>query len=293
MIHRMSLRLTDCIDYIEEMYEIYRPELSNDNFIRTGFSGLDNEIKGIPYGCITLISSKILHGKTSLALSIALHAALEQKITTVIVDSQKKDCNATMRLIAQFGKIPIQVLMMGGLVDDDWEKITHALDNLLGAPISIKDDKPGSTKELISELEATHSKNRIGLVVIDGWFDATDQAEIQNKHENSMRELYRFAVDSKIAVILTAQLNQILSRTESGIPSRRDVPFEISDLAETVLIPYSPVRNLLDEKKAEESGVAVYKRRNEPVFIPIEFDADIGLFYEEHGRALLKRIMAR
>ena len=224
-----------------------------------------------------------------MALSIARHAAMKQKIATVIVDLQGKDCNASMRLIAQSGKIPIQLLMTGGLADTDWGKIVHALGRLDDAPIFIKDDKPDSIETLISELEATHGTNRIGLVVIDGWFDAANQTGIRNKDENSMRKLHRFAADSKIAVILTVQLNQALRRSGNKIPSRRDIPFEISNMAETVLIPYNHARSLSDEGKSEEPGVAVYKRGNDPAFIPMEFNADIGLFSCGNGRAGTKK----
>lgn len=282
MFLQIPSKLDECIEQIQEQYgNNCNENPRNINFIQTGFPELDKKIKGIPCGHVTVISSEALHGKTSLALGIALHAALRKGLATVIVDLQRKSCKVAMRLIALLSEIPIPKLMMGNISDDEWGKLLAALGELNDAPISIKDDEPVSIEVLIGELEAMHRKNRIGLVVIDGLdFEKTEQPGIQDSRKDSMVKLYCFASDFRLAVIVTTQLNQALHHSRNGIPSRRDIPFDIADMAETVMVPYSHDQDLSVREKSKKSGVAVYRRGNKPVFVPLKLDTDTGLFYE-------------
>lgn len=273
----MPPKITAFVEQVEDMYAIARNP--SHISIQTGFPELDKELKGIQSGSITLISSERLHGKTSLALSIALHAALQQNIPTIIIDSQRKVAGITMRLISQLSEISIQALKSGRLVDDDWGKLTHAIGLLNDAPIFIKDDGPGFLENLVPRLLNEHPA-AFGLVVIDGLdFEEPSQAEAQRKLTTCMMELCKLVGLHNIHVIATTQLNHALHHNENRIPSLRDIPFDIADMADVVLIPYCPDRSSFEESKTVVSGVAVHKHGAEnPVFVPLVFMADIGRF---------------
>lgn len=273
----ISSKITVFVEQVENMYANTRNP--SPISIQTGFPELDKELNGIQSGSITLISSERLHGKTSLALSIALHAALEQKIPTVIIDSQRKVAGITMRLISQLSEISIQALRSGRLVDDDWGKLTHAIGLLNDAPIFIQDDGPDFLENLIPRLLNEHPTT-FGLVVIDGLdFEEPSQAVAQRKLTTCMMELCELAGLYNIHVIATTQLNHALRHNKNRIPSLRDIPFDIADMADVVLIPYCPDRSSFEESKTVESGVAVHKHGAEnPVFVPLVFMADIGRF---------------
>lgn len=94
-----------------------------------------------------------------------------------------------------------------------------------------------------------------------------------------MMELCKLVGLHNIHVIATTQLNHALRHNKNRMPSLRDIPFDIADMADVVLIPYCPDRSPFEESKTVESGVAVHKHGAEnPVFVPLAFMADIGRF---------------
>lgn len=276
----ISMKLNECVEHVEKMYEKDYSQPLTQILIRTGIVGLDQKIGGIPSGQVVLIASERFHGKTSLVLRIASHAAVQQNIHTVIIDLQRKTCGVTMRLISQISKIPIRTLEVGRICDDDWEEFIHAIGQLNGAPILVNDDVPASIDEMLSELVALHGIKRLGLVVIDGLeFDETNPADVQAKRTDSMMKLCQFATKFNIAVVVTTQLNQMPRGCES-IPSLRNIPFELADMVELILIPYCPAQSPVKKNKTAESGIVVCNHHKNSSFIPVEFLADIGgLFF--------------
>ena len=287
MILPLPIKLTECIERLETVYgQNILPALS---YIQTGIIEFDDAHGGIPRVGISLIASERAHANTSFALSIARNAAINQDITTIIIDTQRNGISVAMRLIAQISQIPISFLVTAcindklGSDDNTWGGVTHALSILNETPILVEDDKISSITDLITSLTEIILMEKIGLIVIDGLNFEDNNSSAGSDFQrlfNCYRQLNSLSFGFNIPIVLTSQIPQIIYKDEKRLPpSLADFTFNQIDTAGLLMIPYWPNSVVQENRQPKKTKLAVFKPKDDhPLLFNVDFNPETGTF---------------
>jgi replicative DNA helicase len=222
--------------------------------VPSGFHDLDRMTGGFKDSDLIIVAGRPSMGKTSLALNIALHAALEAKKAIAIFSLEMSKEQLTERLLTEQAQIDAQRLHRGLLSEAEYDRVSNALGPLGEAAIFI-DDTP-AMDELTLQLKARQAKMRhnIDLIVVDylqlmHGRSRGDDNRVQEVSSIS-RALKGLARELRIPVIAISQL----SRAPEQRPDKRPI---LSDLRESgcltgdtlIYLPdtgtYEPIRDLV------------------------------------------------
>ena len=132
--------------------------------LSTGLADLDRVTLGLNRSELILVAARPGMGKTSIALNMALHAALSEHQTVAIFSLEMSREQLVMRLLSRAALVPSQNLLTGQLTDQQWRDLTTAAQALSATDIRI-DDNPTLT---VSDMNAQCRRvPNLGLVVVD------------------------------------------------------------------------------------------------------------------------------
>lgn len=240
--------------------------------VPTGFFDLDRMTSGMQAGDLIVLAARPSMGKTALAINIAEHVALKEDLPVAVFSMEMGASQLAIRIVGSIGRIDQGRLRTGKLIDDEWPRLSEAIEKLKTVSLSI-DETPGLTT---SELRASarrlaRSCGKLGLVVVDylqlmsgssagdGENRATELGEIS-------RGLKMLAKELQCPVIALSQLNR-------GVEQRTDKRPMMSDLRESGAIEQDAdvimfiYRDDYYNKDSKEPGVAeiiIAKQRNGP-----------------------------
>ena len=83
-------------------------------------------------------------GKTSLAINIAEHAVIKDKLAVAVFSMEMPGDSLAMRMMSSLGRIDQHKIRTGKLKDEDWPRLTSAVELLKDARLFI-DDTPALT----------------------------------------------------------------------------------------------------------------------------------------------------
>ncbi|MBQ6657121.1 MAG: replicative DNA helicase [Ottowia sp.] len=241
--------------------------------VATGFIDLDRMTSGFQPGDLVVLAARPSLGKTALAINIAEHAALHEGLPVAVFSMEMSADQLAVRIVGALAAINQGNLRTGRLRDEDWPRLSDAVERLRSAKLFI-DETPGLTP---SELRASarrlaRQQGNLGLIVVDylqlmsGSGGGSDENRATELGEIS-RALKSLAKELECPVLAISQLNR-------GVESRTDKRPLMSDLRESGaieqdadLIMFIYRDDYYNKEKSREPGVAeiiVSKQRNGP-----------------------------
>jgi replicative DNA helicase len=222
--------------------------------VPSGFHDLDRMTGGFKDSDLIIVAGRPSMGKTSFALNVGLHAALESKKSIAIFSLEMSKEQLTERLLTEQAQIDAQRLHRGLLSEAEFDRVSNALGPLGEALIYI-DDTP-VMDELTLQLKARQAKMRHGIdmIIVDylqlmHGRSRGDDNRVQEVSSIS-RALKGLARELRIPVLAISQL----SRAPEQRPDKRPI---LSDLRESgcltgdtpIYLPdsgtYVPIRDLV------------------------------------------------
>ncbi|WP_295392136.1 replicative DNA helicase [uncultured Thiodictyon sp.] len=177
------------------------------------------------------IANDICVHNTSFAMNLAEHAAIQGGKPVAVFSMEMPGDALAMRMMASLGRIDSHRVRTGKLEDDEWPRLTSAVNILAAASLFIDDTPALSPTELRARarrLKREHGD--LGLVVID----YLQLMQVPGSNENRTteiseisRSLKALAKELSVPVIALSQLNRSLEQR----PNKRPV---MSDLRECV-----------------------------------------------------------
>ncbi|HSN31844.1 MAG TPA: replicative DNA helicase [Ideonella sp.] len=266
----MDQLVVQLIDRVNELAENGAEEVTG---VRTGFYDLDRMTAGLQPGELIVLAARPSMGKTAFALNMAEHVAVQEGLPVVVFSMEMGASQLALRMVGSLGRIDQQHLRTGALRDDEWGRLSEAVDKLGKAPVFI-DESPALTP---AELRARARRQarqcgRLGLIVVDylqlmsGSTSSSDENRATVLGEIS-RGLKSLAKELKCPVMALSQLNR-------SVESRNDKRPMMSDLRESGAIEQDAdvimfiYRDEYYNKESKEPGVAeiiIGKQRNGPV----------------------------
>lgn len=264
----MDALVVELLDRVTEM-----AENPNDiTGVRTGFYEFDKMTSGLQPGDMIVLAARPSMGKTSLAINIAEHVALNEGLPVAVFSMEMGASQLAVRIVGSIGRIDQGHLRTGKLSDEEWPRLTEAIEKLRNVSLHI-DETPGLTT---SELRANARRlarqyGRLGLIVVD-YLQLMSVSTSMNDENRATavgeisRGLKMLAKELKCPVIALSQLSR-------GVESRTDKRPMMSDLRESGAIEQDAdiimfiYRDDYYDKNSKEPGVAeviISKHRNGP-----------------------------
>lgn len=258
--------LVQALDRVDDLFRRDTPITG----VPTGFDDLDERTAGLQPSDLIIIAGRPSMGKTALAINIAEHAAIKGKLSVAIFSMEMPGTQLAMRMMSSLGRIDQHKVRTGKLSDDDWPRLTSAVEILKDAKLFV-DDAPALTPvELRARCRRIKREAGLDMVVVDylqlmqvpGTSEnrATEISEIS-------RSLKAMAKELNVPVVALSQLNR-------SVESRTDKRPVMSDLRESgaieqdadviVFIYRDEVYNN-DSPEKGKAEIIIAKQRNGPI----------------------------
>ena len=217
--------IPSAFDTVEKLFK--RQELITG--VPTGYFEIDKMTAGLQPSDLIILAGRPSMGKTALAMNIAQHAALVEKIGVGIFSLEMSKEQLAMRLLSSVGRIDSHRIRTGKLHADDWPKLTRAVGMLSNAPIYIDDTPAISVLEMRAKIRRLASQFDIGMILVDYLQLMRGRGPIENRTQEISeisRSLKALAKEHKVPILALSQLNR-------GLESRTDKRPMMSDLRES------------------------------------------------------------
>ena len=247
--------------------------------VATGFRGLDALTSGFQKQDLVVIAARPSMGKTSLALTLAQHAAIESKAVVGIFSLEMSAESLAMRMLCSEGNVDAQKFRSGFLSNEEWSRLGKALGKLADARIFIDDTPAITVLEMGAKIRRLRAEHGLDLVVVDYLQLMSGSGTSENRQQeisDISRSLKSVAKELNIPVVALSQL----SRAVENRPSKRPL---LADLRESGAIEQDADLVMMifrsemyaaeveeEEDKPDEEHVAeilIAKHRNGPTGI--------------------------
>ncbi|RKT46031.1 replicative DNA helicase [Thiocapsa rosea] len=281
------------VERIDALYQRDEPITG----LATGFTDFDMMTSGLQPADLIIVAGRPSMGKTSFAMNMAEHVAIQSKRPVAVFSMEMPGDSLAMRMMSSLGRIDQHRVRTGRLEDDEWPRLTSAVNILAGASMFIDDTPALSPTEVRARARRLkRDQDDLGLIVLDyiqlmqapgvGENRATEISAIS-------RSLKALAKELNVPVIALSQLNRSLEQR----PNKRPV---MSDLRESGAIEQDAdlivfiYRDEVYHEDTKDKGVAeiiIAKQRNGPIgttrltFLGkyTKFENYIGNYYGEGG----------
>jgi replicative DNA helicase len=266
---RLEPLLTRVVERIQELFE--RAGGSDVTGVPTGFTDLDSKTSGLQAGDLIVIAGRPSMGKTALALNIGEHVAIDLGMPVAVFSMEMGAAQLALRMLGSVGRIDQQRLRTGRLTDEDWPRLSEAIERMHAAPLYIDETPAMNALELRARARRlAREYKQLGLVVVDylqlmsataaGENRATEISEIS-------RSLKALAKELKVPVIALSQLNRTVETRTDKRPVMSDLRESgaIEQDADVILFIY---RDEVYNPETSDRGVAeiiIGKQRNGPI----------------------------
>ena len=260
--------LVSVVERIETLYN--RDDPSDVTGIATGFTDLDKKTAGFQPGDLIIIAGRPAMGKTSLALNIGEHVALDAKRPVAVFSMEMGGSQLALRLIGSVGRLDQHKLRTGRLASEDWDKLSNALGRLNEAPILIDETPALNAIELRSRARRLAKQyGGLGLVIVDylQLMQATSQGENRATELSEIsRSMKALAKELQVPVVALSQLNRSLEQRTDKRPVMSDLRESgaLEQDADVILFIYRDEVYNPDSKDKGSAEIIISKQRNGP-----------------------------
>ena len=259
---------------VERIDMLYNRENKNDVIgLATGFIDLDRITSGLQGGELIIIAARPSMGKTSLAMNIVEHAALELKKAVAVFSMEMSGTQLAMRMIGSVGRFDQHELRTGTFKDDDWSRMIESVGKLNEVQLYIDDSAGLNALEVRSRARRLHRQcGGLSLIVVDylQLMSATGGGREENRATEIAeisRSLKGLSKELKIPVVALSQLNRSVESRQDKRPMMSDLRESgaIEQDADLILFIYrDEVYNPGNTEKQGEAEILIAKQRNGP-----------------------------
>lgn len=196
----------------------------------TGFTDLDQVTSGLKPGSLVVVASRPSLGKTSFALDVASHVALEQKLPVLIFSMDMSSMQIAARLACQTGRVDSYDFRVGLLAPDARERAAAAIEKLKDADLYIDETPALKVSDLVARTRKVFDTHgRLGLVVIDhlqAMPPLHSEVTSTQAYNEVMFELRALAKEVDVPIVMLSRLNRKLEYRRNKRPILSDLPSE-------------------------------------------------------------------
>ena len=238
--------------------------------ISTGFYDLDYKTAGFQKSDLLLLAARPSMGKTALALNIAEHVVVKERIPTAFFSLEMSREQLANRLLSMNSKINAQSIRTGNLKPNEWGELVESA-RILGESTLIIDDTPGiSVREMRSKCRKLKMEKGLGFIIVDYLQLMTAGGKGSESRQQEISEISRslkaLAREIECPVLALSQLSRDVEKRDNKRPQLSDLRESgaIEQDADVVMFIY---RDEYYNKESPDKGkaeVIIGKQRNGP-----------------------------
>jgi replicative DNA helicase len=243
--------------------------------VGTGFTDLDKMTSGLHGGEMVVIAARPSMGKTSLAMNIAEHVAIEQRLPVGVFSLEMTSESLVLRMLCSRSRVNLRNVREGFLAERDFPKLTGSAGKLANAPLFIDDSSALSILQLRAKARRMSQQYGIKLFIVDYLQLLHSTARRAENRQQEIADISSgiksLAKELGVPVIVLSQLNRELEREKNRKPRLSDLRESgaIEQDADVVGLLYKPSSGDEDEGAAGEEDVVpinllIAKQRNGP-----------------------------
>lgn len=261
--------LTQVVERIDELYN--RDNQSEITGVPTGMVDLDRMTSGLQPGDLIIVAGRPSMGKTAFSVNIGENVAIDSGLPVALFSMEMGGTQLAMRMLGSVGRLDQHRLRTGRLNDEDWPRLTHAIQKMNEAQIYIDETPALSSIELRARSRRLARQcGRLGLIIVDylqlmsanspGENRATEISEIS-------RNLKGLAKELNCPVIALSQLNRSLEQRPNKRPVMSDLRESgaIEQDADLILFIYRDEVYNPDTPDKGTAEIIIGKQRNGPI----------------------------
>ena len=262
--------LKNTLETLERMFE--QPDGLTG--VTTGFTEIDARTSGLQKAHLVIVAARPSMGKTTYSMNLVENALLATKRPCLVFSMEMPSESIVMRMLSSIGKIDQTRIRSGKLIDEDWPKLSAAVNLLKDLPLYIDDTPALTPQEMRARARKVYRENNNDLAMI--MVDYLQLMRVSGKSEGRTQEiseisrtLKAIAKEFNCPMIALSQLNRSLEQR----PNKRPV---MSDLRESGAIEQDAdiiqfiYRDEVYNEDSPDKGVAEIitgKHRNGPIGI--------------------------
>ena len=248
--------------------------------VPTGYREIDNYTAGFQPANLIIVAARPGMGKTAWCMNIAQNVATKDKKPVGIFSLEMSKAELAQRLLCSEARIDAMRLRTGFLEENDWPRLTRAMNVLCEAPIFI-DDTPGlSVMEMRSKARRLKSKSGIELMIIDyiQLIKGSSKTENRNQEISEIsRQLKGLSKELDIPIVVISQLSREVEKRVDKRPMLSDLRESgaIEQEADMVIFIYRDDYYNPHSEKKNKAEVIIAKQRSGPL-------ATVDLIFLKH-----------
>jgi replicative DNA helicase len=264
----MGTLVVNLMDRVQEMAD-------NPNDITgvpTGFYDLDRMTSGLQGGDLVVLAARPSMGKTAFAINIAEHVAMNEGLPVAVFSMEMGAAQLAVRIVGSIGRIDQGHLRTGKLTDEEWPRLTEAIEKLRDISLHIDETAGLTAAELrASARRLARSCGKLGLIVVDYLQLMSGSASDNENRATELGEISRglkmLAKELGCPVIALSQLNRSVETRPDKRPMMSDLRESgaIEQDADIIMFIYRD--DYYTKEASKEPGVAeiiIAKQRNGP-----------------------------
>lgn len=240
--------------------------------VPTGFIDIDRMTSGLQSGDLIVIAGRPSMGKTALGINIAESIAINEGLPVLVFSMEMGASQLAVRMVGSIGRINQTHLRNGRLTDEEWPRLTEAVEKLRNVNIVIDETAGLDINEMRSKArKVARTSGKLGMILVDyiQLMDITSGMGDENRATavgEISRGLKMLAKELQCPVVALSQLSR-------GVEARTDKRPLMSDLRESGAIEQDAdvvmmiYRDDYYNKESQEPGIAevnFVKQRNGP-----------------------------
>lgn len=287
---RFTSTMISSKELIEKAYQIIEERRKNKMAVTgvpTGFDALDEITSGLQASDLVVIAARPGVGKTSLALNIAMNAAIKYQNPVAIFSLEMSKQQLALRLLSMEARVRYMSILRGYLEFSEFQRLNKAASIIQNAPIVI-DDKPAiSMLEIRAKARRLKAENRLKLLIID-YLQIMEQPKDAENTQAAIAalsgSLKALAKELDVPVLLLSQLNREGEKRDFKRPQLSDLRGSgaIEQDADLIMFIHRPELYSKDDSSNKDKGIAeiiIAKHRNGPTKnIKLTFIGDFTRF---------------
>ncbi len=239
--------------------------------LASGFKDLDLMTAGFQRGDLIILAARPSMGKTSLALNVAQHVAIELEEPVAVFSLEMSKESLVQRLLASEARVNSSCMRRGELDQEDWSRILTAVDFLDRAPIFIDDTSALTPLELRARCRSLKARHGLSMVVVDYLQLMSGPSKMENRQQEISfisRSIKALAKELDMPILALSQLSRAVeSRGGDKRPQLSDLRESgaIEQDADVVCFIHRPEMYSPEVREIEgQAEVIIGKQRNGP-----------------------------
>jgi replicative DNA helicase len=195
--------------------------------LTTGFMDIDKLTGGFKPGEMVVIAARPSCGKTSLAMNIADHVAVECNIPVGVFSLETTSLKLMMRAHCSRARVSMRDIRNGVITPQDTDRLMAAYNSISNSPLYIDDTGGLTIIQLRAKARRMHQLYGIKLFVIDYLQLLFGSGKRSSNRQEEVSELSRgvkaLGKELGVPILVLAQLNRDLEKDKPRKPRMSDI----------------------------------------------------------------------